>query len=321
MALHLTAEEREVISQMRYAKASKAEIARRLNRDPSTIFRELKRNGSGNHYRAVEAQRRAEARHRQARQRSRKMQRPELRRYVFEHLRQYWSPEQISGRLLRDFPEDRRLRISASTIYKYLATPLMRHIWRRFLRGSRHALRAPSTRPKTFIAARPDVINRRERFGDWEGDTMLGTRRRTDGALVALVERKSGYLELSKVVDRQSPRVIAAIERRLEQHPPELRHSCTFDNGPEFSRHERLQQKLQLATYFADPHAPWQRGSNEHVIRLVRQFFPKGKPLRRIAPRTVARVMDLLNDRPRKRLGYRTPREVLAEQRCRAIQN
>ncbi|MGH2958963.1 MAG: IS30 family transposase [Solirubrobacterales bacterium] len=320
MALHLTAEEREVVSQMLYAKASKAEIARRLQRDRSTIFRELERNSCGGRYSAVQAQRRAEERHRRARQRSRKMNRPELRAYVFEHLRQYWSPEQIAGRLPRDFPDDRRLRVSPPTIYKYLATPLMRHLWAPYLRGSRPTSRLRSGASKASIATRPEVINRRERFGDWEGDTMLGTRRRTDGALVALVERKSGYLELNKVVDRRSSRVVAAIERRLQQHPPELRLSCTFDNGPEFSRHEQLQKKLQLATYFADPHAPWQRGSNEHVIRLVRQFFPKGKPLRQLAPRTVARVMDLLNDRPRKRLDYRTPREVLAEQCCRAIQ-
>jgi IS30 family transposase len=242
------------------------------------------------------------------------MDRPEIRQYVLAKLREYWSPDQIDGRRRLEFPAERWRRVCRQTIYKFLGIKVNRARWGQYLReGPRPKARAERTPRKTGIASRPNVINRRERFGDWEGDTMLGTRHRSDGGLVVLVERRSGYLEADKVPDRRSDTVMKAIQRQLQRHPAELRRSCTFDNGPEFTLHEVLKKKLGVETYFADPHSPWQRGTNENTIRLLRQFFPKGMPLRDVSHGAVARAKEKLNDRPRKRLGYRTPNEVHQE--------
>lgn len=299
----------------------KAEIARQLGRDPSTIYRELRRNRWYDKYIAVKAQACAERRHRDARALSRKMSRSEIREYVYAKLKLYWSPEQISGRLQVEFPFDRRMRISRQTIYSHLAScPVRKKEFAPYLRGGRRRTRHPPRVPRDWsIASRPKVINDRERFGDWEGDTMRGPIR-GGGALVALVERRSGYLELGKVANLQSSTVIAATRRRLQAHPTHLRISCTFDNGSEFTDHLKLREHLGLDTYFANPHCPWQRGTNEHTIRLVRQFFPKGMYLRDTPPSEVQRVTTSLNERPRKRLGFQTPTEVFITQCYRAIQ-
>jgi IS30 family transposase len=195
-----------------------------------------------------------------------------------------------------------------------------RQKWRPYLRhGARRARPEKSGPPKSSIAHRPDVINRRERDGDWEGDT-LHARRRHEGALVTLVERRTGYLEMAKAEDLRSATVNAVIHRRLKRHPPELRKSCTLDNGPEFSVPKPLERQLGLKTYFAQPHCPWQRGTNENTNGLIREYFPKGTVFRDVDPRDVSRVATSLNDRPRKRLGYRTPREAFTEACYRAIQ-
>jgi len=320
MARHLTFEEREAISQMHYAGHSQVEIARKLGRDPGTISRELRRNSRGGRYNAVWAQRLTEQRHREARRKSRKMDRPEVRDCVLSYLQQWWSPDEIAGQLRADSSDKPRPCISHETIYRFLRRKENRRVWGSFLRGHRPRIRRPRRIPGAArIAHRPEVINRRERFGDWEGDTMLGSGRRDDGALMVLVERRSGYVHLRKVLNRQSATVIRAAEHCLEQHPAHLRLSCTFDNGAEFTEHARL-QKLGLETYFADPHSPWQRGTNENTIRLVRQFIPKGMSIRGLSHHEVARIETLLNERPRKRLGYRTPREVFWKQREIAFQ-
>lgn len=320
MAPHLTASEREVLSKRLYAGHSKAEIARSLRRDVGTIYRELNRNSLHGEYSAVRAQEFAEQRHRAARSRSRKMNRPEIRNYVFSHLKQYWSPDQIAGRLKREFPNEPARWISAPTVYKHLhgSVNLWAH-FRQYLRGTPHRARRPKTPHARTIAARPDVINRRERVGDWEGDTIHGPIR-GGGALLTLVERRTGYLELGQVRNLQSDTVMKAAGRWLKKHPASLRLSCTFDNGPEFSNHLLLHEKLQMETYLANPGCPWQRGTNEHTNRLLRQFFPKGMSLRDLPPATVARVAKSLNDRPRKRLGYATPSEAVTHASLAAIQ-
>jgi IS30 family transposase len=321
MARHLTAEEREVISKMLHAGSTQAAIAKELKRDPSTIYRERRRNGLGGTYVAVKAQAFAVRRHREARARSRKLNRPELREYVYAKLKLYWSPEQVSGRLRVDFPFDRLMRISRQTIYSHLAScPFRKKEFAPYLRGGRRRTRHPPQVPREWsIASRPPVINNRERFGDWEGDTMRGPSRSPE-AVVALVERRSRYLELARVKNRQSRVVTAAIRKRLEPHPEHLRLSCTFDNGAEFTDHLKLREPLRLETYFARPHCPWQRGTNEYTIRLVRQFLPKGTDLRGVPPSEVQRIATLLNERPRKVLGFQTPAEVFTTQCYRAFQ-
>ena len=204
MAHHLTLEEREVIAHMRSRGRKPTEIARRLGRADSTISRELQRNRSRNGYWAVAAQKKADARRRQ-RPRVCKLQRPEVRRYVQQRLRQYWSPDQIAVRSRADFPRDRGRQVSHQTIYAWIqAQDAAGQHWRRYLRSAGWRRRDRGNRGQipacTSIEGRPAVVDRRSRYGDWEGDTVVGAGRR--GGAVTLVERKSGYLLMGKA--RQS---------------------------------------------------------------------------------------------------------------------
>jgi IS30 family transposase len=155
------------------------------------------------------------------------------------------------------------------------------------------------------------VINRRRRFGDWEGDTIVGKGRRS--ALVTLVERKSGDAYLAKAKDLKSATTMRAAVRKMKGLPESLRRSVTFDNGKEFSEHHRLTRQTGIDVYFAQPYKSWQRGTNENTNGLIRQFFPKGTDFAQISHQEVARVEHLLNERPRKRLDYKSPQQVLAK--------
>jgi IS30 family transposase len=310
----LTMEEREVVSQMRFAKHTQAEIARRLGRHRCTISRELARNGGVDGYSAVAAQAKAAARRRD-RPLVRRMDRPEVNASVRSGLAQYWSPDQIAGRCRIEFPKEPQRWVSPPTIYRWIrAQGEDRPHWEQFLRfGGRRPKtdRRGQIPERVAIAERPDVVNRRRRFGDWEGDTVVG--RRHQGGLITLVERKSGFLLAAKVKDRQATRVRRKIVDKLGNLPPSLRRTMTFDNGKEFSEHERLAQELGCKVYFARPYCSWQRGTNENTNGLVRQFFPKKTDFDEISHWQVAQTVDLLNSRPRQRLDYRTPQEVLAK--------
>lgn len=314
---HFTVEEREVISQMLFAHESKSRIAKRLGRDRSSIFRELKRNGKPGEYQAAAAQKRADARRKQ---RPKKMDDPQIQTYVQEHLQQCWSPDQIAGRLDREFHDEPKKRISRQSIYTWIRRDDHSRRWQQYLRLYRRRKRRHKSIPtEVAIANRPAVVSQRSRYGDWEGDTIVGSS--TGGAaLVSLVERGSGYLELALVEDRKAVTVNRAICAGLRNHAPHLRLTVTFDNGSEFSAHEELVQKLNLAVYFAKPGCPWQRGTNENTNGLIRQFFPKGSPFRDTPTSDVSRAQTLLNERPRKRLGYQTPSEILAKHRSAAFE-
>jgi transposase, IS30 family len=313
MAHHLSPEEREVVAQMHRAGRKQAEIARRLDRVASTISRELRRNRSRNGYWAVAAQKKADARRRR-RPRVCKLQRPEVRRYVQEKLRLCWSPDEIAGRSRDEFPRDRTRQVSHQTIYAWIhAQEAAGKRWRRYLRsagwkrpGSENRGRLPAC---TSIEGRPAVVDRRSRYGDWEGDTVVGAGRR--GGMVSLVERRSGYLLLGKVADLRATTVRQSAAELYRSTPPALRKTLTLDNGKEFAEHQQLAAEAALKIFFAKPYCAWQRGANENTNGLIRQFFPKGTHLIHIPERRVIKVQHLLNNRPRKRLGYRTPLEVL----------
>jgi IS30 family transposase len=309
MSNHLTLPEREVIAQMWYANSSRTEIALKLGRHRGTIGRELNRNSSPRGYSAVAAQERADRRRRE-RPRRRKMECPHVRRYVCNGLRRYWSPDEIAGRLPVDFPHDEGWRLSHETIYAWI-----RHEprWRRYLRRGMPKRRENDRRGRipaqVSIDGRPAVVERRARYGDWEGDTVVGKQRR--GGLVSLVERKSGYLLLGQVDRLQAQPVRQVAAELLRPLPPTLRRTLTLDNGKEFSDHQQLTRRLRIDVYFAHAYCAWERGTNENTNGLVRQFFPKGSDLASLPSDRVERVQDLLNHRPRRRLGYRTPHEVL----------
>jgi IS30 family transposase len=289
-------------------------IAERLGRSKSTISRELRRNRSRNGYWAVAAQRKAERRRRE-RPWVAKMQRPDVRRYVRERLRQRWSPDQIAGRSHSDFPHDRHRQISHQTIYAWIrAEEASGKHWQRYLRRlgrKRPAWEKRGRLPASVsIEGRPAVVDRRSRFGDWEGDTIVGANHR--GGAVTLVERKSGYLLLGKVLNLQAATVRQAAAQQYRSTPATLRKTLTLDNGKEFAEHQQWELEAALKIYFAKPYSAWQRGTNENTNGLIRQFFPKGTDLANIPERRFTKVKQLLNDRPRKRLGYRSPNEVLA---------
>jgi IS30 family transposase len=283
-----------------------------MARHRSTIYRELARNCGARGYRAGHAQHQAEER-RQACHRPPKLADLELREYVAQRLAQSWSPDQIAGRARRDFRKPER-RMSATTIYTWINRRAVG--WRRWLR--RGGRRRPERRnPPDYVSiqGRPDVINRRRRYGDWEGDTVVGRGRR--GGLLTLVERKSGLARIGKIPDFYSATAMRAAEACLRDLPSRLRRSATFDNGKEFAEHRTLKEQLGLAVYFAEPYRPWQRGSNENLNGLLRQFFPKGTDFTKVTRRQVAHAQQLLNDRPRKRLGYQTPNEIFKQRMCR----
>lgn len=305
MACQLTIEEREQIAQFRIQGLSRSDIAGRLGRHATTIGRELKRNSDGGTYWASAAQSKAQARRRQRRK---KLDDPDLNEYVRVGLVKRWSPEQIAGRLLRE----RRQKLSPMTIYRWIEADEDREHWQSFLRRGRRRTE-PDGRGKlparAEIAGRPGVVEKRSRFGDWEGDTVVSKQRR--GGLVTLVERKSGFASVRKVKRLKAQNVRRSIERQVARLPSGLRRTLTLDNGKEFAQHRHIARTTLLDIYFARPYHAWERGSNENFNGLLRQFFPKGTDFTGISPLEVKYVLDLLNDRPRKRLGYRTPREVL----------
>jgi transposase, IS30 family len=313
MAGHLTFEERRLLDRLFRLKRSKEHIAELLGRHRSTIYRELARNAGPRGYWPKEAQRLAQKR-RLASRRRRKMDDPRVHRYVQDRLEKRWSPEQIAGRAARDFPRAPARWLSRQTIYDWIADEAP--LWRSLLRhGSRSLELRGKLKDCVRLVGRPDVINRKRRYGDWEGDTIVGQDRKS--ALLTLVERKSGYARIGRVEGMKSATTMRTATRRLERLPQALRRSVTFDNGKEFAEHRRLTARLGLEIYFADPYAAWQRGANENLNGLLRQFFPKGTDFARIGHGDVARVERLLNERPRKRLGFRTPAEILHPRICR----
>ena len=313
MAAHLTLAERQFLHRMAKAKKTKAEIGALMNRHRSTIYRELKRNSNAWGYRPEAAQRLAVKR-RQACRRPYKLKQLDMRLYVSERLMKAWSPEQIAGRMRRDFPRQAEWRVSAPSIYAWIKRYAPSR--GRWLRRAQRYVQTPRIRPDYVrIEGRPAVINRRRRYGDWEGDTLLGKGHRS--AIVTLVERKSGLLRMDLLKDRSSRTTIRAAGRCLADLPPFLRRSTTFDNGPEFAAYETLTRELGLSVYFADPYCAWQRGSNENLNGLVRQFLPKGTDFKRTRRKDIKRIEQLINDRPRRRLNYRAPAEVINQQLCR----
>lgn len=313
MADHLTSAERKILYGLYKKGKSKTEIAELMGRHRSTIYRELGRNSGQRGYRPKQAQRLADQR-RLACRRSRKLEDTHLHQYVEEGLKKYWSPDQIAGRSRRKFARQPRRRLSRQTIYNWIED--REPAWQAWLRRGG---RAPEKRGKLTdcvrIDGRPDVINRRRRYGDWEADTMVGKSRHS--ALVTVVERKSGFARIGRADNMKADTTRKVLTKRLKDLPAALRRSVTFDNGKEFAEHRQLARKLNLETYFATPYRSWQRGTNENTNGLLRQFFPKRTDFSRISHQEVARAETLLNERPRRRLDYRTPAEVLSKRLCR----
>ncbi len=314
MPCHLTVEERDAIAHLRHRGANQREIALAGGRSPATISRELQRNRTGGEYYAAQAQRQAEQRRRE-RPLVRKMDDPQINQAVREGLAQEWSPEQITGRLKQQHPDQSKRHVSPPTIYTWIKQDESRQHWEARLRrrGKR-----PFRRRKTAtrgdaarIADRPEVIEQRLRLGDFEGDTVLGPP--GTGGVATLVDRQSRYTIVVKVQSKHADHVHGKLKQRLKELDEGHRHSITFDNGTEFASCHRLEQHLGIKLYFADPGCPYQRGTNENTNGLIRQYFPKGTDFRDISHAEVRRVETLINSRPRQCLDFKTPHEVFFE--------
>ena len=316
---HLTLEDREILAQERAAGRSHAAIARRLGCDRSTIWRELRRNGGAfGMYLPSRAQALADRRRRRSKQ-PWKLEGTDLGRRVQEGLQQYWAPEQIAGRLRREHPDRPDRWVSHQCIYEWIGRQRASGgTWHQCLRrrGRRYRRRGtPENRGRIVgrvgIEDRPPAVAARARLGDWESDTLSGSGSRA--CLATHVERVSRYTVLAKLPDRTAKRFNAGTVSAFARHGDLPRRTLTADNGKEFARFAVLETSLGLDVYFAEPYHAWQRATNENTNGLLRQFFPKGTDLGQVTPAQVQRVESLLNHRPRKCLGYRTPHEVLRE--------
>jgi IS30 family transposase len=320
MSQQFTEPDRAILAQLLQLKLPKKEIARRLGKDRSSLYRELARNSGPLGYLPIEAQQRANARRRLPR-RPAKLSDPKVRQYVSERLDRCWSPEQIAGRAQQEFGRDESRQVSRQTIYNWIdALPAEeRRRWRPYLRFGaprRKRLQNSGRLPGAVtIEGRPRVVDSRRRYGDWEGDTIVSRGRH--GGLLSLVERKSGFTFLSPIQDLRATTVRQAAEEQLKLLPEHLRRTLTFDNGKEFAEHEALAAATGMKIFFAQPYCAWQRGTNENTNGLVRQYLPKGTDLTAYSHDDVAAIQSSLNDRPRKRLGYLTPREVLTQNATR----
>ena len=314
MATHLTLEERDRIAYLKSRGFTQAAIAKALGRSPSVISRELRRNRAddGTYYGGV-AQRRA-AQRRAERSLVRKMDRPQIRSAVQRGLHHDWSPDQIAGRLRDDSPKDQSVWICASTIYSWIEKDEHRDLWKSHLRrrGKRPQRRKKTPRPEhQRIEGRPEVIETRGRLGDLEGDTVLGPP--ATGGVITMVDRLSRRLTMTKITRKNADHVAKRLEMRLKKSPDQPVHSMTFDNGTEFAECDKVAKRHQARLFFARPGCPQQRGTNENMNGLIRQYFPKGTAFNTVSPARVHRVENLINNRPRRCLGYKTPNEVSRE--------
>jgi len=317
----LSLDEREEISRGMAAGVSLRSVARRLGRAPSTISRELRRNGGHRGYRAAAADKRA---WKQAlRPKLCKLARhEELRQLVAAKLSENWSPEQIAGWLKRTYPDDEDYRVSHETIYRslfvqargVLKKDLQAHLRSgRAIRRSRHATGKGDSRGSLAdmisIRERPASVEDRAVPGHWEGDLLCGS---SNSYIVTLVERHSRYVLLAKAQNRDSKTVISALIEQAKRLPDELLKSLTWDRGKEMAQHKRFTLATDVAVYFCDPQSPWQRGSNENTNGLLRQYFPKGTNLAVHSQERLDEIARQLNQRPRKTLGFETPAERFA---------
>jgi len=309
--------EREELALAHARGEKQCAIARRLGRSASTISRELRRNADRDGgYRATTAH--AKAYQRAGRPKPAKLiENQRLREIVQDGLRRRCSPEQIAGRLRRQFPDQPEMWVSAETLYQSLyvqSRGALKRELTRYLRTGR-ALRKPGRQVAQRKNRIPDVVNIAQRPpeaddrrvpGHWEGDLMIGKRNAT--AIATLFERSSGFAMLVALPDGYTPEHVApALARKVQMLPEALRRSLTWDQGPEMRDRKQVHVDAGIDVYFCDPHAPWQRGSNENTNGLLRQYFPAGTDFGAVTEADLDAVADEINDRPRKHLDFANP--------------
>jgi IS30 family transposase len=310
--------EREEISRGLVARQSFRSIAQKLNRSPSTISREVRRNGGRQTYRAAYSEQRAWD----------YAIRPKLCKLSFNDplcqliarkLRRKWSPQQIAGWLKRKYPDEEQNCVSHETIYRSLYVQTRgvlrkelqeclrsRHAIRRSRHATQKGLELRKIKNAISISERPAEVADRAVPGHWEGDLIAGSN---NSYIATLVERHSRFVMLAKVANKDTKSVTAALIKQARKLPKELYKSLTWDRGSEMSGHGKFTMATKIDVYFCDPQSPWQRGSNENTNRLLRQYFPKGTDISGFSQAKLSAVARQLNERPRKTLQYQTPAE------------
>jgi IS30 family transposase len=320
--LRLSLSEREEISRGLAGGESLRSIAVRLGRSPSTISREVAANGGRRRYRACRADKAAVRRMRRPKP-AKLAVCPRLRAVVESKLLEYWSPQQISGWLVHEFPDDAEMRVSHETIYLSLfvqSRGALRKELTRYLRSG-HSTRRPKghsvmngqgqLRGALNIRERPAEANDRAVPGHWEGDLLMGQEMK---AIATLVERKTRFVMLIALPEGHRADVVAdALAHKIIELPDQLRRSLTWDQGKEMASHARFTNETGVPVYFCDPRSPWQRGTNENTNGLLRQYFPKRAPIAHHTQAALDAVAAQLNGRPRQTLGWKTPSQALDE--------
>lgn len=323
----LTNDEREEISRGLAANETLTTIAKRLERSTSTVSRDVKSNGGKMAYRAQNA-----AKHARRSASSRHLgqykldEQPKLRNYVIRHLAKQWSPDQIARMLRKEYPDDAAMRISPEAIYEYIYVLPRGELKRTLIRGLRQERKYRRKRKTTIqkeqesrgkiadmlsIEERPQEVADRIIPGHWEGDLIMGKYKRT--AIGTLVERTTRYTIIVPLKAKDAETVRKTYAEEIKTLPEELKKSLTYDQGKEMSEHVKFTLSTGMKVYFAHPGSPWERGTNENTNGLIRQYFPKGTDFSTVPAREIKRVQRLLNDRPRRALGYCKPQEKFNE--------
>lgn len=306
----LTQEKRYQIYALYKANYSKVAIACELNVHPSTIGRELKRNMSRRGYRPKKAQEISDTRRSNAAKHVRFT--VEVKSSVIEGLSKQWSPDQIRNSLI----DQGKAFVSHETIYQFvwadkraggLLYKELRHNEKRRKKRTGIYDKRGQIKERVSIDDRPAIVEERSRIGDWEIDTIVGKNHK--GFLVTIVERKSSFTLIKYVKNKSAKEVAEATIALLMEHSDKV-HTITADNGKEFAMHKKIKDAIKASVYFAHPYSSWERGLNENTNGLIRQYFKKGTSFENITDSMVTEVMNKLNDRPRKKLCYKTPNEI-----------
>lgn len=323
---HFTVEEREKIQEMLWQKASIRTIAAALSRSPSSVSREIKRNRDslGRRVYIPRAAHEKALIKRKSRGREDRLKNQRIRDYVITHLKKRWSPEQIAGTIESEIKE----KISHEAIYQYIYSQIYRNGYgdlkpgcedlriylrrrkkRRTKKGFRRCQRV--FRPKgASISERPVIVEQRERLGDWESDSIESIDHKP--GINTFVERKAGLVFITKLKDKTSEATTLAIEKRTKHLPKRLKQTATFDNGPENQKWREFERRTGFKAFFANAYHSWERGTNENTNGLIRDYFPKKTDFTKVSDKELQGVENLLNNRPRKRLGWKTPLEVFS---------
>lgn len=320
----LSFEERVIIQTLLEEKKSKSFISKKLKRSRSTIGREINKfvvDSKYDKYEAKLADWCAKDDYLNKRNLDKIETHKKLQIYVYKGLLKHWSPEQISGRIKLDYPNDPIMTISHESIYQHIYAHRQASLnkkliallpYHKSIRRRTNAYSKRKTRIKNQISIeqRPLHIENREEVGHWEGDLVIGKGQKS--AIGTNVERKTRYVIISKLKDRKSKTVTTEFQRDLKPLPKKLKKTMTYDNGMEMAKHESFTKKTGMLVYFAHPYSSWERGTNENTNGLIRRFFPKGTDFNKISKQQLKIAQNKLNNRPRKVLNYKTPAEALA---------